>query len=122
MIFHQCNCVSIGAKGLALQIFNKYPYLNTYKNRNTYKNQPGTISVHSGSTGDKVIINAYAQYYPGAANFLEQLAKINDVNGMDIAMPYNIGCELAGGDWEIYYQMINNFSNKYNINITLYRL
>ena len=133
VIFHQCNCVSTEVKGLAESLFEKYPYSNTYKNRTQNKSVPGTVDV---CPGDKIIINAYAQYYPGRAkyandnqtkrieffnNCLNQLLSIESITGKDIAMPYNIGCGMAGGDWQTYYDIICQFSLKNNINIVLYR-
>jgi hypothetical protein len=37
-------------------------------------------------------------------------------------MPYNIGCGAAGGDWNIYFDMIKNFAYINQINVTLYKL
>ena len=37
-------------------------------------------------------------------------------------MPYNIGCGAAGGDWQIYYKMIENFANDNQIYMTLYKI
>ena len=33
---------------------------------------------------------------------------------MSITIPYNIGCGLAGGDWNIVYKIIEELSNYYN--------
>ena len=42
-----------------------------------------------------------------------------DKLGLDeIAMPYQIGCGLAGGNWKKYEDMINNMST----NVVLYKL
>ena len=43
-IVHQANCVTSTAAGIARQIFNSYPYANTYKHR-TKANEPGTIGI-----------------------------------------------------------------------------
>jgi hypothetical protein len=77
----------------------------------------------------------YAEYYPGISKYnndtkqhritwfqecLNQISQINNI--ASIAMPYNIGCGAAGGDWDVYFQMINNFANNYQIHVTLYKL
>ena len=129
-IVHQCNCVSINPIGLALVLFNKYPDANTYITKHiTTKSIPGTIDVIGN------VINMYAQYYPTVPKYsndsakkridwfkdcLDQIALIDNVNS--VAMPYNIGCGLAGGNWSVYYNMLEVFTNKHQIKITLYKI
>src|SRR5437016_3126543 len=64
-IAHQCNCVSHNAHALAKQLFDRYPYADTYKKRINH-NQPGTIDVFYQQPH---IINMYAQYYPGTSKY-----------------------------------------------------
>ncbi len=125
---HQCNCVSTDAKGIARYIFQKFPNADTYKNRPT-PSIPGNIDICGN------IINMYAQYYPTVAKytndsndkriiwFKQCLVKISQINNIhSIAIPYNIGCGLAGGNWNIYYSMIEEFAVNTKINVTLYKL
>lgn len=115
-IAHQCNCKSSYAKGLAEKIFNKFPNSNVY-NDNSVR-EVGKIIVR-----DK-IINMFSQKYPSKPTqyetslyrsilFKECLNEIIQTfpNGIPIAFPYGIGCGLAGGDWDNYYNMIEEFSN-----------
>ena len=138
-IAHQCNCISTNAKTLAELIFNKYPYSNSYSKRinglkSTYGN-PGTIEIF-GNT-EPYIINMYAQYYPTKSKYpndsvnkriewfkecLTYISKIENIQTKTIAMPYNIGCGAAGGDWNVYYKILTDFANKEKIHITLYKL
>ena len=37
----------------------------------------------------------------------------------NLAFPYNIGCGLAGGDWNHYLPMIEDLSVKYKKHVTL---
>ena len=140
-IVHQCNCVSIGAKTLALEIFKKYPYANTYSHRirgdrSTY-NFPGTIEVLGDGEEKRYIINMYSQFYPSIAKYsndstekrlkwfkkgLNEIAKIEGIQSKTIAMPYLIGCGAAGGDWNTYYEMIKDFAEEKGIKIVLYKL
>jgi O-acetyl-ADP-ribose deacetylase (regulator of RNase III) len=119
-IVHQCNSVSTEALGLAKFIFDIFPYANIYKDREE-KSIPGTIVICN--EGTKKIINLIGQYYPGKANdsndtielrekwFYKCLGKISKIpNLISIAFPYNIGCGLAGGNWDHYHQMIINFA------------
>jgi len=124
-IVHQCNCVSTNAQGIAKFIFDKYPYSNTYNN---IKRIPGTISINQN------IINMYAQYYPQKPKYDNDTTEkriewfklcLNEITKYDIrelSMPYNIGCGLAGGDWNTYFNIISDFANHNQIYITLYKL
>ena len=121
-ITHQTNCVSSGAAGLAYYLFNKYPYSNVYKNRIKTIYDPGSLIVSGNGTDQRYIINMFSQYYPGGPNekdnqqirevyFKACLSKIEKLpNLYEIAFPYKIGCGLAGGDWDKYEEMINNFA------------
>jgi len=142
-LVHQCNCISTHAKALAEQIFNKFDYANIYKNRingdkNTYS-VPGTIEILGNELDQRYIINIYSQYYPALAKynndnaqkrikwFKECLHKISEIENIindnkTIAMPFNIGCGAAGGDWATYYDLINNFAEQNKIYVTLYKL
>ena len=44
----------------------------------------------------------------------------NILKGKTIAIPYNLGCGLAGGDWNIVYEMIKQVF--YNYEVTIYKL
>ena len=43
----------------------------------------------------------------------------NILKGKTIAIPYNLGCGLAGGDWNIVYEMIKQVF--YNYEVTIYK-
>ena len=78
----------------------------------------------------------YSQYYPALAKYsddttekriewfkqcLNAISEINNIKNKTIAFPFNIGCGAAGGDWEIYYNLIEEFANKGEIHVTLYK-
>ena len=131
-LIHQCNCHSTSAAGLASAIFARYPYADTYSDRGE-ATQPGTISVHDG---DRSVVNLYAQRYPGRAGhgddseeqrqvwFRDGLAAVGQVAGLNsVAMPYGIGCGLAGGSWPVYHDMIRDFATAHpHLQVTLYHL
>jgi O-acetyl-ADP-ribose deacetylase (regulator of RNase III) len=136
-ICHQTNCISIGAAGLAKNIFNNYPYSDCYSNRKL-KSIPGTIQVCGDGLKQRYIINMFGQYYPGIAtsdindtiearkkyffNCLMEIAKINDLQS--IAFPEKVGCGLAGGDWEWYFNKLQKFSEyvKHKAVVLIYKL
>ena len=128
-IVHQCNCVTKKSKGLSKQIFDKYPQSNIYHKRQG-PDEPGTIIVKER------IINILGQFYPGRSKgiydtkekrliwfqeALDKIALINDIHS--IAIPYRIGCGLAGGNWKEYLDKLKNFAENHpGINVTMYRL
>lgn len=138
-IAHQCNCVTIQSKHIAQQIFDKYPYSNTYRLRTVEKkthNIPGTIDIMGNGIEDRYVINVYSQLYPSYPKYVNDSKKTREVwfkSCLDIigekissqetlAMPYKIGCGSASGNWDTYLNMIKEFSDKYNISVTLYKL
>ena len=48
---------------------------------------------------------------------LDELGKCDQYQSL--AFPYKIGCGLAGGNWENYLVMINDFTFKYKKDVTL---
>lgn len=120
-IAHQTNCTSKYAKGLAKSIFDVFPYANSYAGR-TFSDLPGNIQIF-GSNNDRLIINMMGQIFPGKPTFsgpdslknrqiyfhkcLIKIAKIKDLDS--ISFPFGIGCGLAGGEWDYYYNTIVNF-------------
>lgn len=142
-IAHICNLVTQHSAGTARAIFDKYPHANTYKDRSSPcdKSMLGTIDILGNGLDQRYIINCYSMYYPGKPKYpnssldgttvrqqyfyqcLLQIARIPDLHS--IAFPYKIGCNLAGGNWDYYYGVINNFSkhvgNK-SIKTSIYKL
>lgn len=135
-ICHACNCVSHGAAGLAYDLFKKFPYSNIYVQR-TSSSEPGTISIHGDGDQNRYIINMFSQYFPGKPNnnikkdtskirknyFMSCLEHISKIEGLQsVALPFGIGCGLAGGNWEEYYRLIEWFANSNpNVNVCLYK-
>jgi O-acetyl-ADP-ribose deacetylase (regulator of RNase III) len=136
IIGHQVNCMGVMGAGLAKQIRNKYPVVFTkYKElvdkQIDKKKLLGAIQVIDFPNG-KVIINLFAQYNYGRSvvftdyKALEKGLKSiyytvtqTDLKGKSVALPYGIGCGLAGGDWKVVYKMIDEIFSDYEI--TLYK-
>lgn len=131
-IVHQTNCVSKGSRGLASELFRKYPYSNTYLGRRD-PSSPGTIDVLGDGKEKRFIVNLYGQYYPKESKYLNdtkmkrlewfqqglnQLKKIPDLES--VAFPYGIGCGLAGGDWTSYAKCIDEFAKELQDRVKVY--
>ncbi len=127
---HQTNCTTSYARGLASQIFKKFPEADIYKKRKNIKDhsKPGTITVIGR------IINMNGQYSPGRprgsdtaekrelyfTQCLAEILKIKDIES--IAFPFTIGCGLAGGNWDHYLKMIEDFAEGSGIICRIYKI
>jgi O-acetyl-ADP-ribose deacetylase (regulator of RNase III) len=137
-VAHQCNCVSKEAIGLAQQIFEKYPYANTYSRRTGPRDhsKPGTVDVMiDDDRKERFVINMYAQRYPGAPKgdydseekrkgwfrqCLEEMSKIEDMDA--VAFPFFIGAGLAQGSWKEYKELIDQFAKENpKIKVSMYK-
>ena len=142
-ICHQCNCLTDHAAGIAQAIFSRFPYADIYKLRSknhtpTLEEQLGNIIIKGNGTGQRFIINMMAQVYPGApkypdsrkdgtlvrqAAFQECLHKITQLPELQsVAFPWQIGCNLGGGDWQVYRHMIREFAEQVGIPVRVYKL
>jgi O-acetyl-ADP-ribose deacetylase (regulator of RNase III) len=148
-IVHQCNCQSTTAAGLSAVITNKLPYAAPYTHRRPDPRRynrcvaddeatPGTIQVwrpDTSAANSPAVIGLYAQYCPGKPApedskteremwFRQCLGLIEKVPGVkSIAIPWQIGCGLAGGDWEVYEGIIREWAEAHpDINVVMYKL
>lgn len=57
--------------------------------------------------------------YEALLSSLEKLKDYAQGNNKSVALPFGIGCGLAGGDWETVYKMIDEVFVDYEV--TLYK-
>lgn len=131
IICHQVNCLGYMGAGLALQLRNKYPAMfEEYKKfieipsygglfPSPTKNQNVAMlmgRVHFYLAPDKKIIaSLFAQKGIGNGvqtdydSLYESLCRVSEyaiTTKKTIAIPYKLGCGLAGGDWEVVEKII----------------
>lgn len=145
-IAQQCNCVTVKAHGLSAAIAKRFPYADLYSQRSRIGSRnctadpdiPGTIKIAADPECPKKIICMFAQWTPGKPSayskfypktfddsyksrkiyFKKCLDEIDSLGINRIAMPYLIGCGLAGGIWKDYETMLKNAKTP----IVLYKL
>jgi len=133
-ILHQVNCMGVMGAGLAKQIKTKWPevYEEYYKcceeNASKRTKLLGDFVVANTSTKAKsghpiTVINLFGQYgYGGGCQtdyhaleralgsfigvFDEVYKELGTIQIQTIAIPYKLGCGLAGGDWNVVYDII----------------
>jgi O-acetyl-ADP-ribose deacetylase (regulator of RNase III) len=79
---------------------------------------------------EKHVANLFGQYdygrgkqytdYESLRSALFGLVKIAEEFNKSIAIPYGIGCGLAGGDWKEIYKIIEEVFEDYDV--TIYKL
>lgn len=133
MIGHQVNCQGVMGAGLAKQIKCKYPfayssYSHLCKNTEDKRDLLGRIK-QVKEHDDKVVVHIFGQYgygrgkiqtdYEALKRALRKLEIVARNCDKSVALPYGIGCGLAGGDWDIVYKIIEDVFSDYEV--TLYK-
>lgn len=132
IIGHQVNCRGVMGGGLAKQIRDKYPHVYSL-----YKGEckRGDRDILMGSNlvididGGKYVANLFGQdgygrgkqqtEYWALRKALKKLENFASKNNYTVALPYGLGCGLAGGDWDVVYQMIEETIKE--VDVVLYK-
>ena len=135
IIAHQVNCMGVMGAGLANQIRMTYPkvfedYVNLCVSKGA-KALFGTISYTK--TPRYWVVNLFGQYNTGiykrqtdyeklgsALELLKEFALNNNLK--TIGLPYNLGCGLAGGNWEIVQNMILDVFENSGLEVEIWKL
>ena len=124
-IAHVCNCQGVMGSGIALQIKQKYPSAYAiYSKNGQYLNEV----TYSEVTHGKYVFNLQAQSNYGRGerhlNYealyicLERVAKkLHDINISRIGIPYLMGCDRAGGSWQIVEAMVDKVFGDFGIEV-----
>ena len=133
VIAHQVNCQGVMGAGLAKQIRDKYPQVyREYQEECMFEyavNLLGSCQLIK-IDDSKWIANLFGQDgygrdkrytdYEAIYKALNNLAVQMLDNGMNsVAIPYNMSCGLAGGDWNIILAMLESPTVFGNTNITI---
>lgn len=92
-----------------------------------YHDIPGDILIRGNGKDQRYVIAILGQYYPGFVRYTDSekdgikarqkyfhqgLWKIAQIPSLEsVAFPYGIGCGAAGGDWQTYHKIIQNFAD-----------
>ncbi len=137
ILVHQVNCKGKMGKGIALDIRNKYPYVYTsYKKFCKESNNLGgdlhIVVVNRHINGKALyVVNLFGQdgygnnkrytNYDWVENGIKLLADYAERHNLSIAIPYKMGCNNAGGNWEKIYQIIYNYLGNNNTICRIYK-
>ncbi len=136
---HCTNCCNTMSSGIAAQIKRRYPeayeadtqFYNSCDPENRFQEMMGNIS-HARTKDNNVIFNLYAQFNFGREKrqlnyeaFYCGLEKIRDLilkdkkNKYTIGVPYKIGSDRAGGDWNVVLAMIHSVFDNSGIDVII---
>jgi O-acetyl-ADP-ribose deacetylase (regulator of RNase III) len=135
-VIHQVNCQGVMGSGVAKSIKNKwYEAFEDYKtlcDRN--KRLKLCTSELLGyaqfvQVEDKTIINLFGQDRYGLdkrhTNYIALVEGMIDiferVDG-NIAMPYKMGCDRGGADWNKFYNVLECLAEDFKYDIVIYQL
>ena len=129
VLLHVCNNKGVMGSGIALEIKNRVP--NAWYE---YKGDPVLGEVTIGIYGDRFnggVYNMVAQAgygkgirhlnYGALADCLHQAAIEASYSGSPtIGLPYKMGADRAGGEWEIVLELVEYFLKDFNV--VIYKL
>lgn len=137
IIAHQVNCQGVMGAGLAKQIKTKYPivyqeYLQLYKRQRPVELLGQCLAVPVNNS-DIFVANLFGQLsygkgtrqtdYEALEKSLKQLKEFMVTSNLhSLALPHNLGCGLAGGDWNIVRKMIEKIFNDNSITCYICKL
>ncbi|ATO28897.1 Appr-1-p processing protein [Bacillus atrophaeus] len=142
IIVQQVNCKGVMGAGLAKAILKRYPNVKSeyqsFRNFNlnkglTDKDLLGLVN-YVRVTDGKVIANVFGQIEIKKNRFdktvytktealtrgLKEVKELSKQLNKSVAIPYGIGCGLAGGDWNIVSELIDSIFSDYKV--TIYKL
>jgi len=135
IIGHQVNCKGVMGSGVAKLIKEKYPEaFEFYKEKcNATADKQKLLGVCQlvESANGKTVANLFGQlkYGRGKEQYTDYAAlegalidlknKAMQTNS-SIALPFNIGCGLANGSWDVVSKMIDEIYSDYDV--SLYKL
>jgi len=129
VIIHGCNCFNAMGAGIALQIANQIPVACAVDRTTTRddKSKLGDISI--AQHGELTVINAYTQFgfrrqkrpcdYNAIRSAFKKVKNILGGKSLKFGIP-KIGAGLAGGDWSIIVDIIDEVMSDENIETVIY--
>ena len=139
VILHVVNCQGAMSSGISFELRKKWPIVfDTYINWFYEYEKSSLQGKGRGILGDvclakvndfQYVANLFAQEYYGSDgkkyidyDALKRCLKtiaILPIDGMKIAIPHNMGCGLAGGDWNVVMTIINDVFKSTDIAIEI---
>lgn len=137
IILQQVNCQNAMGSGFAKAIYSRYPIVKQKYHDYCEGKHPNSLlgTVLPVRTNDYMFYNLFGQLYYGRSSETSKCYTNYDAVGhmlhkialkhegdpsVKIAIPYNMCCGLAGGDWNIILKLIQTYL-KY-LDVTIYKI
>lgn len=133
---HQVNCLGVWGSGIAKSMREIFPDVYEQYREICVKNKFNKLLGNTAiiQSGNRYIANMFAQErfgydgirYTSYDAFYNCLVRIkefcekNDIN--KIALPYKIGSDRGGADWNVIYSMIESVFAKTNIMVEICKI
>ena len=122
-VLHVVNCQGVMGSGIALQIKKRFP--RAFEEYKRVEAEEGlNLGDISSDIYDNDVINLHAQKFYGRgkrhlnygalAECLYNITYVWDTS-LIIGVPYLMGCDRAGGDWEVVKEMIDFILKDYEL-------
>lgn len=133
IICHQVNVDGIMGGGLALQIAKSYPEVEKkYKDycnflSNDYELLKDDYCIVKIKP-NQYVTNCFTQKpnfdtdYDSLKKCFEVLLSVCKRHNKTICIPYKYGCGIANGDWNAVKKIFENLSDKFRVDIVVYKL
>lgn len=127
VLLHVCNNKGVMGSGIALEIKNRIPDAYTrFKYHHTHGlSSIGDISIGYYDRGNKKVFNMVAQdgygqgirhlNYGALSDCLRQVAEHRSYTDDTIGIPFKMGADRAGGDWNIVLELVEYFLKDFNV-------
>ena len=138
VIAHQVNCKGVMGAGIALQIRQRYPHVfSAYRSvcrKSTSEDLLGKIQpCLCGGASERWVVNCFAQTGYGTdtvqtdyAALESCMTKLRDWaifnSHKQIAIPFGIGCGLAGGSWDVVSGILARVFNDNRVVLEIWKL
>jgi O-acetyl-ADP-ribose deacetylase (regulator of RNase III) len=132
IIGHQVNCQGVMGSGLAKQLRDTYSNLYPAYKEVCGNHDPHSLlgKCHIVKTGSRSVANLFGQLnygrsklrytdYEALREALITLRRRAEKNSLSVALPYNLGCGLANGEWTVVEGIIEEVFKDYDV--TLYK-
>ena len=134
IIGHQVNCKSVMGSGIARAIRDRYEAAYVGYMNYCHGKKPHDLlgSCHVVDVGNgRFVAHLFGQLnygrekqlytrYDALENALRKLCEFAKSNQLSVALPYNIGCGLANGNWNVVERIIARVFD--DIEVTLYKV
>lgn len=130
IICHQVNTYGVMGAGIAAEVEERFPEVfteyNAYCAANSQEKLLGTVLFSITQKG--FIANCFSQkgmdtHYAAFGHCMRMVKEFAEERyNAKIAIPYKMGCGIAGGDWDIIEQIIHDVFDSSALEVEIWKL